>query len=267
MKAKDNRYWLLLLVSTSLVMLIGPLFWGVESSVSQPANNGPLDQLRLPHTTVESEPHASTVGEEFKELPLPDWIARLPLDVGDIRMRPILYWRAWSNRALPVIPSVGFVLLMSLVPWALIPKVMAETQACLRGKFWKSVFSGMFSLALSLTLIRCLVISDVGIPLAVLILSFLQLGLLLGISASSLLVGRTVLLRLHLTKSGWLSERPNLLLVSEIALGAGLIALLLQIPGIGVLPRIGTRLVMLLAILGLGSLVRAWFVDKQNVPS
>jgi hypothetical protein len=75
------------------------------------------------------------------------------------------------------------------------------------------------------------------------------------LSVVSLLIGQSLGAWLRLCKLPFMN-RPDVCRFAQLLLGALICALLLQIPGFGFLPKIGTRFVALLAVLGLGGLYR-----------
>ena len=118
-----------------------------------------------------------------------------------------------------------------------------------------SVLAGVFA--------RCLFRSEIGFPLAALVLAVLELGLILGLSVSVALVGESVAAKLGLARNPWLCARPRVNGMLKLTVGAVLICLLLLIPGLGGLPRIGTRLVVLVAFLGFGGIIRARLAHRK----
>jgi len=69
-----------------------------------------------------------------------------------------------------------------------------------------------------------------------------------------LLIGESVGYYLKLDR--WI-KRPDVRRLACLLLGTLICVLLLQIPGVGILPKIGTRLVAMLALVGLGGLYRS----------
>jgi hypothetical protein len=135
--------------------------------------------------------------------------------------------------------------------------MLSAAQEHCRSSFWKSLLAGAFAVVAGAILARCLFVSQIGQPLAWLTLGALQLGLILGVAVSSKLIGDSVLARLGLAGKPPLAARPWLERAIPLTVGTALVCLLLLIPGVASFPRIGIRLVMLVAFLGFGGVVRA----------
>jgi hypothetical protein len=111
---------------------------------------------------------------------------------------------------------------------------------------------------------RFLFISEIGEPLAYLVLGFSQLILLLGLTVSSSLFGLAVAAKSGLSKNFQNNQGSSLGLLLETTLGTIFVSLLLLIPGISILPPIGNRLVLLCSFLGAGALLRSSFLKEPD---
>ncbi|MBI4534200.1 MAG: hypothetical protein HY711_09685 [Candidatus Melainabacteria bacterium] len=251
MKAFSLRTQIVYMLSVVALLVVLLLVPGAPPGISQPVAQVESDQFLFPGPTKEIP--ATTLGEQLKGVPLPEWLAKQQIG-GDLRLKPFLYWRAWAKRPVPVFPAFVFFLLTSMAGWALIPAILEQARSICVTRFWKSLFTGLFTVIVSLVFSRCLFISELGGPLALIVMGVSQLGMLLGLAVSASMVSKLVLTRLRIGHDAG-SEVQKL--AGELAVGVGLISLLFLIPGIGDMPRIGTRCVMLFAALGLGGIVQS----------
>ncbi|MBI2810235.1 MAG: hypothetical protein HYX67_05340 [Candidatus Melainabacteria bacterium] len=176
-----------------------------------------ISAATVPGETESSSPYVS-LARQFQ----PD------LSKEDLRRRPLLYFRMWANKPLPMVPSFLFLLFITVVASELMP---AFTTAA-----------------------RALFASEIGVPLAVLSLAVLEFFLLVGTTISVTLIGQTILSVLS-PKRAPSAKRHWVKRLAAPLVGSLLLSLLLIIPPLGILPRVGIRLIMLLSFLGMG----AWF--------
>lgn len=188
--------------------------------------------------------------------PLREFVKTHPAFRSHMGFRPMLQWYVWANKPKPLIPSLLFILMFSVVVWSLIPAWMKRAQTQCRERFWASFFIGGLVMVITLWLLRTAVVTLFGWPLGMLIGGLLQFALMAGLGVVSTLIGESMAFYLHLDQWPLIGARPDTRRFATLFLGALICALLLQIPGIALLPKIGTRLVGLLAVLGLGSLYR-----------
>ncbi|HEY9870534.1 MAG TPA: hypothetical protein V6D08_15320, partial [Candidatus Obscuribacterales bacterium] len=242
-----------------LLVLVGTAFIspGLAGSEGQ-AGTGAAARDELPAGEwPTSSGEASVAGDDrIQRLPLPPWLRR-ELVGGEPRTRPFLYWRAWADKPLPVVPAFLFCLVTGLAAWALLPGTLGAAEELCRSSFWKSLLAGAFTVVAGAIFARCLFVSQIGQPLAWLTLGVLEFGLILGTAVSSKLIGDSILARSGLAGKAPLAGRAWLERAIPLAVGTALVCLLLLIPGFAGFPRIGIRLVMLVAFLGFGGVVRA----------
>ncbi len=100
--------------------------------------------------------------------------------------------------------------------------------------------------------------TEVGWPLAILLTGLLQLLLVLGLAISGSVIGKTLAFYLKLGNWPILSKYGTHIRWVELALGVLILALLLQLGSPFGLPRLGSRLVALLAIVGIGGIYRVF---------
>lgn len=172
----------------------------------------------------------------------------------DLRRRPLLYFRIWANQPMPPVLSFLFLLFITVVASEIMPSRMEIARRYYANHYWRSFWTGIVASLLLTTLARALFVSEIGEPLAIGSLAVLQFFVLIGVAISSTLIGQTILSvvspkRAPAVKQQWFAR------LAAPLVGSLLLALLLVIPPLGILPRIGIRLIMLLSFLGMG----AWF--------
>lgn len=167
--------------------------------------------------------------------------------------RPMLLWFHWANQRKPFVPSLLFLLFTSTLISCVIPNWMQNAQAACRERFWRTFFTGALCAVLAMATVRVALLTMLGWPLAVFLVGAYELALLAGLSVMVLLLGQSIGYYLKVDK--W-SSRSDVRRLACILIGAILCAALLQIPGFGLLPRIGTRLLAMLSVVGLGALYR-----------
>lgn len=176
--------------------------------------------------------------------------------------RPMLLWYYWANQPKRFLPSLAFLLFTSILISSCAPRWMVSAQGECKHHFWRSFLQGILAVAVAITAVRCGLITMIGWPLAVVLAGCLQLALVGGLSVLILLIGQAFGHYLRMDK--WIT-RPDVRRLACILIGCLLIAALLQIPGVATLPRIGTRLVALLAVVGLGGLFRSRRLQTEAV--
>ncbi|HEY9714771.1 MAG TPA: hypothetical protein V6C72_14985 [Chroococcales cyanobacterium] len=188
-------------------------------------------------------------------------IEQLPRE--ELARRPMLYWRWWSNQRPRPVLSFAILLIVSLIAVHFMPGNLAPAVQFCQSRFWRAMGSGILFSVLDLTVIRPLFITEICTPLAFLLLAVLQLLMLLGFAVVAHLLGNRVMVGLRLSKLAMFQERPGFSRSISVLCGTLILTLILLIPGIGHLPRLGARLVALLAILGMGALLRSRLGFKQ----
>lgn len=171
--------------------------------------------------------------------------------------RPMVQWYFWANQKRPFLPSAGFILFFSLISWALLPSLHERSAKLCREKFWSTFFIGVFVLFSFILLVRGAIGGLIGWPMGIVLIGMAELGLMCGVAVMASLFGQTLGYFLKIEKLPFLKDRPDAQRFAHLLIGSLILAALLQIPGFGVLPRVGTRLVGMLAVLGLGGLFRA----------
>jgi hypothetical protein len=175
---------------------------------------------------------------------------------GNARLapRPMLAWYHWANQRKPFGASLAFILFFSVTLSSLMPRWMSNSQAECKRHFWRTFFQGALLFAVAMTAVRVSLLTMLGWPLATLFMGLVQLMAVGGLTVLVLSLGQSVGFFLKADK--WI-RRPDVRRLFCLLIGSLICAALLQIPGAGPLPRVGTRLVALLAVVGVGGLFRS----------
>lgn len=185
------------------------------------------------------------------------------LSPEELRQRPLLHFRSWANQPLPPVLSFLFILFVTIVVSEILPSQMETARRYYVAHYWRSLWSGILGCLMFTTSARLLFLSDIGTPLATLCMGVLQLLVLIGVAISSTLIGQTILSLVPRKPAAGAGKRQWFERLAAPLVGSLLLALLLIIPPLGILPRIGIRLIMLLSFLGMGALFRTGMGTKE----
>lgn len=177
----------------------------------------------------------------------------------DIRKQPFLYFRHWARKRLPLVPSFLFLLFVSITASASFSKRLQTAKEACRARFWRCMGRAVLTFALMLIFARFLFMTQIGTPLALLMIALAQLIGMAGLAVGISLIGDGVCSRSGLNKPDWREMHPRQSLVLTSVVGTIVTTVILMIPGIGLFPPIGTRIVLLIATLGAGGLLRTRF--------
>jgi hypothetical protein len=221
------------------------LFLVVSSSIAiaqdREAAQAPSENIRM-YALLEPTPMPSNMpGARLAE--------RFPQLGGQHIATPRMLWFHWANGEKRPIAAFLF------------PKWTAKAQVECKTHFWRSLLFGVLVVAVAVVAMRLSLATLLGWPLAILVMGGLQFLALTGLTAMIVLMGQSIGFYL---KFETLIKRPDVRRLAYIVIGALICALLLQIPGVGTLPRIGTRLVALLAMVGIGALFRARRLNSET---
>jgi hypothetical protein len=176
---------------------------------------------------------------------------------AELQTRPYLRFRRVLNHPPRVALSFFILTLIGVVALFVLPQGIAQAKDVCRAKFFGSFAVGLTTSILILVVAKPLLLCEVGFPLAYALIAFWQLGTILGLVVIASVIGEKVGGVLGLKNMPWLAEKPSWRNIVYLVLGALLLAVALAIPNIGHLPRIGTRLVVLIGIVGLGALLKS----------
>lgn len=175
----------------------------------------------------------------------------------DIRRHPYLHFRRAMNRRPNVGKCLFSLILFGVIGLFLKRSVILQAKEICGKKFFHSFLTGFITVLLLLLLARPLFLSEIGIPLAFAFIALLELGLGFGLVVTATLIGEKIADVFLVNKMASLSEKPIFHSIVCFVFGTLLFGILLLIPGIGHLPRIGSRIVVLIATTGLGALVKS----------
>jgi hypothetical protein len=172
------------------------------------------------------------------------------------QQNPRLQWFYWANKRQQPLRAFGFMLVGSLITWSLFPAWMQSAQQACRQRFWRTFFAGILTTLVALMFMRWVLLTQIGWPLGIALAAVFQFLLLCGLTVAISMIGHTLGVYLKIQNWPWLSTHPAARRFGELLMGSLICALLLQIGAPAHLPRIGTRLVALFAVLGFGGLYR-----------
>lgn len=175
------------------------------------------------------------------------------------RHTPVLSYKHWSNEPKRFVPTLLFCLFTGLTGSAFFSRQIFVAQDCCKSQFWSCLAKA--SLSGITVLISVIVLDRLGITgsLATLLLAVLELVVVAGLSVGVSLIGERIFEKTGLVNLEYLKSHPRLATFMKIFIGSVIIALIVQIPGLGKLPRIGIRIATLIAVLGAGGLLKTKF--------
>ncbi len=129
---------------------------------------------------------------------------------GDIRRRPMMYWRRFADRQLPPIRTFIFLLFFNTTICLAFRKRVEVASRCVSKSFWKSLFVGVIFVVLMASGARFCFDSALYTPCALLILGVVELLSLAGLAVSSRTVGLALM-----NKLGYTTNSPADLTVDD----------------------------------------------------
>jgi hypothetical protein len=181
----------------------------------------------------------------------------------DVVQRPFLYWRLWINQCLPFRRLLVFFLFVSSALQILCGPTLLGAKERYETKWLRSLGVGILSSVFAVTAVVGMARMGLFAPLATVLLAIVQLCGLLGLTIASMSVGESVL---RLTRLEKLLTKPWLKTFVALWTGTILLSLLMLIPGAGPLPRLGNRILALIAVTGAGALLTflRWRQDPNS---
>jgi hypothetical protein len=180
----------------------------------------------------------------------------------DVTRRPLVYWRSWANQRLPFGRILGLLIIVSLtINYFIEPKIL-EAGLIYRQKWLRCFSIGV--LLFTFGMIGAGIMSRMGLfaPVGVLLIATIQLSALIGLTIGAHAIGDTTLKLSGLNNK---FPKPWLKTLSKFTVGCLLLSLFLLLPGVGRLPRMGTRMLALVAAAGAGSIFLALRSPKTKV--
>ncbi len=178
---------------------------------------------------------------------------------GMQKYRPMLQLRYWANQRQHFFPAFAFCLGAASILWIPFGKKLEAAASISRSRFWRSLFVGLMVSMVTLFLAKLFFVSGVGWPAGILTIATLQLAMTGGIVVMTNIIGEAIARVLRLTHVSFIAERPVVQRGVFLFIGSVILAGVILIPGPGKLPPIGTRLIMLFALVGLGALYKSHF--------
>lgn len=178
--------------------------------------------------------------------------------------RPLLVWRTFAELPLPPIKTFLFLLFADLLICLAFRHRTQIASMRTRSNFWKSLGVGVIVLILGTTCSRLCSETFILRPLASVLLGLLQFFCLAGVAVSSRALGSSLLSKLRILKADTITERPIRSLIASVLVGTLIISALAILPGLGSLPRLGARLLILFSMLGLGAIFSTRFGKKVD---
>lgn len=172
--------------------------------------------------------------------------------------QPMRAFRSWLQSKRPFIPVFLILMFSSLTVCSFFPTQIATAQDACRRQFWRCIGKGILVTILTATAARILVAINFT-HLALVAMAFVQFVALAGLCVSISLIGTRILDKCGLSEKSWMLAHPRWAVFFAVLIGCLIVALITQIPGLGRFPKLGLRIVMLIAILGAGGLLKTRF--------
>lgn len=167
--------------------------------------------------------------------------------------------KEWLNEPKPPLATFLFNVLVSALALAFFPgTIEAATRLC-KQHYWRCFGRALLTNISLFLLFRVSIESKITTPLAFLFAGVLEFFIAAGLALGIIMIGESLLSRLA---PNFLQDRPRIRKTLIILLGSLFATLIIQIPGLGRLPRPGSRLMLLLATLGEGGLLA--LLQKRN---
>ncbi|MDZ4833131.1 MAG: hypothetical protein SGJ27_04950 [Candidatus Melainabacteria bacterium] len=196
--------------------------------------------------------------KNFSRFLPPQWRTALIQSRKAHRPGPLIVFRQWAQERKPFGATLLFCLFFGLIGTAFFPRQIAVAQERCRSEFWKCLGTSILIGITLLVTVRILNSLLIAHALSTVLIAMLQLAMIAGLSVGVALIGEG-LTRGNLAKSNYFLTHPRVATFTKILIGSVIIALIVQIPGAGLLPRIGIRIALLVAILGFGGLLKTKF--------
>lgn len=173
-------------------------------------------------------------------------------------------FRQWANEAKPFGKTALLCVFIAVIGLGFFPRVMEISQNAVRTSFWRCLGRALVTNVSLLILFRVFVGAKATVPLSILLIGLTELLLLAGLAVSICLFGNQIAKRTGIQNLSFIKSRPKIGHLISISIGSILMALLVQIPELGQLPPIGTRLAVLIATVGEGGLLVYLFCKPKS---
>lgn len=213
---------------------------------------GSLPQGRMTAMAGNSS-QASRPLEENTTAEIPQWRQALtdmrPLNLDGNLRRPLLFFRQAADRPFKPIVLLSFLLLFGWVIGLAFPELQKTARQTCGRKFLACLIHALLFSVLTMTLARLAFFNESLLPLGLFAMGLIQFAYALGLVTGILILAEKFADLLKLNFKG--KTALLILLASLVMVGISLIGAL------GPIPRLGNRLVFLVALLGLGSLLES----------
>ncbi|MBU6450287.1 MAG: hypothetical protein KGS72_00805 [Cyanobacteria bacterium REEB67] len=255
MSSLDNNQWRKWTVKAFMLISVGG--FALATAGSATAWPTPADPTNEPFH------------ERFWSSATPAPVNAEPIAITTEVRRPLIYFRQIANRRWKAGVLFAFLFLISAGLKLFLPR-LTEAAACrCQTNFFASLSAAFIFSTMAITIIRFSFLNDALSAMGLFTFGFLQLSFALGGC-----LGVNVLAQnLYAVTSNKVSKNPTelkpaartglytLCLITVVTI----LCLVSMIPGLGPLPRVGNRMVMLIAALGLGGLVNLLVVSSKKV--
>ncbi len=227
--------------------------------VTSPATESPSISTTADKTASPSIDSSNRGSNKY--LAPPRLLAPEGMQSEDVLQRPFLYWRSWINQCLPFRCMLVFLLFVSTGLQFLCGPKLLDAKEHYQRKWLRSLGLGVLSTTFGSLAVVSLARLAIFTPLATVVLAAVQLLCLMGLVVAAASVGQSVSRLLRLER--WL-RLPWLKIFVPLWIGVFLLSLLILIPGVGLVPRIGNRILALIAVTGAGALLASWQKDSER---
>lgn len=174
----------------------------------------------------------------------------LPLTLDSGLRRPFIFLRDTANKAWPpLLLFLGMTFMASTCRFAA-PKLTSSCLECCRKNFLFTTAAGIFYSSLLMIMARTSFRVETLAPMGILCIGLLQMSFLFGLAMAVNLLAAKIDARINTKNNYWLS-------FLSIMLASLLLTAVSTVPALGRLPRLGNRVLLTLAMIGAGSLVRS----------
>jgi hypothetical protein len=174
----------------------------------------------------------------------------LPLTLDSGLRRPFIFFRDTANKTWPpLLLFLGMTFMASTFRFAA-PKLTRGCLECCSKNFLLTTAAGIFYTTFLLIMARTSFRVETLAPMGILCIGLLQMSFLFGLAMAVNLLAAKIDARINSKNNYWLS-------FLSIMLASLLLTAVSTVPALGRLPRLGNRVLLTLAMMGAGSLVRS----------
>lgn len=183
------------------------------------------------------------------------------LEYEDVVRRPFLYWREWINQTLPWNRVLYVYFCATTALQIFFGKTLVNAKEYYERKWLRNLGVGLLFGIIGMTLVGSMARMGLYAPLATVLLAAIQFVSLMGLTIAASTIGGAVL---RVTRIDQRLKRPWLQNFIPLWMGIFILSFLVLIPGFGMLPRLGNRLLSLIAAAGTGAFLSYWQVRQRG---